>query len=477
MISFCIFGYIYIQSEIDCAHDCVSALFVNDVFDSRTVGINDSLTTVRKLKEKGVEVYFQKENIYTLDSKGELLITIMSSLAQEESRSISENVTWGQRKRFADGKVSIAYSSFLGYQKGEDGQMEIVPEEAEIVRLIYRMFMQGKTPYAIAKYLMEKKIPTPTGKQRWQHRTIENILTNEKYKGDARLQKCYTVDFLSKKRKVNEGEVPQYYVEGSHDAIIAPAEWQMVQLEMERRRNMGRSHNCCGPFSAKLKCGDCGEFFGSKVWHSNSKYKRTIWQCNAKFKGESKCTTPHLYEQRIQELFLEALGRLLENRETIIDDCRAVMDVLGDCSSIEKELETVSGEMEVVTGLIQKLVVENATRKLDQNDYRRKYEGYGPLRSVFFFCRDKMFWTTAVLWKIIKVLRYLSEMIRYFLARKKELFFCSILDRSTRLSPHLLQQHGKIRHESEGASVFDGAFRHRGDAQRLYPSWFGGCGG
>lgn len=376
MISFCIFGYIYIQSEIDCAHDCVSALFVNDVFDSRTVGINDSLTTVRKLKEKGVEVYFQKENIYTLDSKGELLITIMSSLAQEESRSISENVTWGQRKRFADGKVSIAYSSFLGYQKGEDGQMEIVPEEAEIVRLIYRMFMQGKTPYAIAKYLMEKKIPTPTGKQRWQHRTIENILTNEKYKGDARLQKCYTVDFLSKKRKVNEGEVPQYYVEGSHDAIIAPAEWQMVQLEMERRRNMGRSHNCCGPFSAKLKCGDCGEFFGSKVWHSNSKCKRTIWQCNAKFKGESKCTTPHLYEQRIQELFLEALGRLLENRETIIDDCRAVMDVLGDCSSIEKELETVSGEMEVVTGLIQKLVVENATRKLDQNDYRRKYEGY-----------------------------------------------------------------------------------------------------
>ena len=336
----------------------------------------DSLTTVRLLKANGIGVYFEKENIYTFDGKGELLLTIMSSLAQEESRSISENVTWGQRKRFADGKVSIAYSSFLGYQKGEDGQMEIVPEEAEIVRLIYRMFMQGKTPYAIAKYLMEKKIPTPTGKQRWQHRTIENILTNEKYKGDARLQKCYTVDFLSKKRKVNEGEVPQYYVEGSHDAIIAPAEWQMVQLEMERRRNMGRSHNCCGPFSAKLKCGDCGEFFGSKVWHSNSKYKRTIWQCNAKFKGESKCTTPHLYEQRIQELFLEALGRLLENRETVIDDCRAVMDVLGDCSSIEKELETVSGEMEVVTGLIQKLVVENATRKLDQNDYRRKYEGY-----------------------------------------------------------------------------------------------------
>lgn len=137
-----------------------------------------------------------------------------------------------------------------------------------------------------------------------------------------------------------------------------------------------QSHNCCGPFPAKLKCGDCGEFFGSKVWHSNSKYKRTIWQCNAKFKGESKCTTPPLYEQRIQEIFLEALGRLLENRKTVIDDCRAVMDVLGDCGTIEKEMESVSSEMEVVTGLIQKLIVENATRKLDQNDYRRKYEGY-----------------------------------------------------------------------------------------------------
>ncbi len=138
----------------------------------------DSLTTVRKLKEKGVEVYFEKENIYTLDSKGELLITIMSSLAQEESRSISENVTWGKRKRFADGKVSLAYSSFLGYRKGEDGQMEVVPEEAETVRLIYRLFMQGQTPYAIAKYLTDKNIPTPTGKETWRHRTVENILSN-----------------------------------------------------------------------------------------------------------------------------------------------------------------------------------------------------------------------------------------------------------------------------------------------------------
>ena len=176
----------------------------------------DSLTTVRKLKEKGVEVYFQKENIYTLDSKGELLITIMSSLAQEESRSISENVTWGCRKRFADGKVSMPYKNFLGYRKGGNGEPEIVPEEAEVVRRIYRLFLEGQTPYGIKQILEAEHIPTPTGKQTWQTATILSILTNEKYKGDALLQKTFCTDFLTKKMKVNEGEVPQYYVENSH---------------------------------------------------------------------------------------------------------------------------------------------------------------------------------------------------------------------------------------------------------------------
>lgn len=180
----------------------------------------DSLTTIRKLKEKGVEVFFEKENIWTFDSKGELLLTIMSSLAQEESRSISENITWGKRKQFADGKVSLPYKQFLGYRKGANGLPEIVPEEAETVRLIYRMFMEGKSQSYIARYLMDNNIPSPSGKKTWQVSTVESILTNEKYKGDARLQKTFTTDYLTKKMKVNEGEVPQYYVENSHPAII-----------------------------------------------------------------------------------------------------------------------------------------------------------------------------------------------------------------------------------------------------------------
>lgn len=188
----------------------------------------DSLSTVRRLKEKGVEVYFEKENIYTFDGKGELLITIMSSLAQEESRSISENVTWGQRKRFADGKVSMPYKRFLGYEKGEDGMPKIVESEAELVRLIYRLFMEGKTTSAIARNLTDNGIPTPGGKKKWQVATVDSILTNEKYKGDALLQKRFTVDFLQRKLKPNQGEVPQYYVEGSHPAIVDPDEWDHV---------------------------------------------------------------------------------------------------------------------------------------------------------------------------------------------------------------------------------------------------------
>ena len=212
----------------------------------------DSLVTVRKLKEKGVEVYFEKENIYTLDSKGELLITIMSSLAQEESRSISENVTWGQRKRFADGKVSLPYSHFLGYRKGENGLPEIVPEEAETVRWIYSLFLSGKTTCSIASLLTREGIPTPAGKKKWAASTVESILKNEKYKGNALLQKAFTVDFLTKKQKKNEGEVPQYYVENSHPAIIDPAEWKLVQRELERRKSIGRSYSGNSIFSCLL---------------------------------------------------------------------------------------------------------------------------------------------------------------------------------------------------------------------------------
>ena len=179
----------------------------------------DSLINIRKLKDKGVEVYFEKEYIWTFDSKGEILLTIMSSIAQEESRSISENVTWGIRKRFADGIFSFPYHNFLGYEKGENGKTVINKEEARIVRFIYRRYFEGATARKICRELEEQEISSPKSNKKWYTSSVLSILSNEKYKGDALLQKTYISDFLTKKVKKNRGELAKYYVEGSHCVI------------------------------------------------------------------------------------------------------------------------------------------------------------------------------------------------------------------------------------------------------------------
>ena len=333
----------------------------------------DSLTTVRKLKEKGVEVYFEKENIYTLDSKGELLITIMSSLAQEESRSISENVTWGKRKQFADGKVALPYKQFLGYRKGADGLPEIVPEEAKIVRRIYSLFIGGKTTGGIARLLTAEGIPTPGGKTTWQASTIESILTNEKYRGDARLQKKITVDFLTKKMKVNEGEVPQYYVENSHPAIIEPSEWDLVQTEMARRKAIGRKYSGNSVLSTRLICGDCGEYFGSKVWHNNQPYRKTIWRCNGKYAGIDRCRTPNLDEEYIKDRFVVAFNEMYACKDMVLADLQVVLETLADFTEIDAQIEAATQELEVVIELTRRCVAENSQSSIDQTAYAARY--------------------------------------------------------------------------------------------------------
>jgi len=333
----------------------------------------DTLTTVRKLKDKGVEVYFQKEAIYTLDSKGELLITIMSSLAQEESRSISENVTWGVRKRFADGKVSLPYKHFLGYKKGENGLPEIVEKEAETVRLIYRMFLEGKTAGAIARHLIVIGVPTPTGKQNWNPATVKNILKSEKYKGSAILQKTYTTDFLTKKKKVNEGEIQQFYVENSHPAIVSPEVYEMVQYEFQKRKSAKGYMTGNSPFASRIVCGQCGGFFGSKVWHSNSKYRKEIWQCNHKFTNQEKCRTTHLYEKDIKKAFVDAFNNIIENKDEILREYGKIIDRLTDTSALDREDDKLREELETVTVLLRSCVDENARSALNQAEYTRKY--------------------------------------------------------------------------------------------------------
>ena len=334
----------------------------------------DTLTNVRKLKDKNVEVYFEKENIFSFDSKGELMLTLLSSLAQEESRNLSTNITWGQRKRFADGKVSLPYGQFLGYEKGEDDLPKIVEKEAKIVRKIYRLFLEGKTPSGIARQLTEEKITTPGGKKKWHSTTVKSILQNEKYKGEAKLQKTYTVNFLTKKTKINEGEVPQYYVENSHPAIIDPEIYELVQEEFKRRKAAGKYTSAINCFASCITCGDCGGFYGRKVWHSNSKYARTVWQCNNKFQKRVHCSTPHLKEEVIKDAFVGVFNSLIENKEEILGNYEVIIDEITDMSGEEDKKQAILDESDTLRAGIEKLIAENSRKVIDQNEYKRRYD-------------------------------------------------------------------------------------------------------
>lgn len=333
----------------------------------------DSLTTIRKLKENSIEVYFEKENIWTFDGKGELLLTIMSSLAQEESRSISENCTWGQRKRFADGKVTVPFNRFLGYDRGTDGNLVVNPEQAKLVQRIYGMFLQGRSPFQIATALTKESIPSPGGKDHWNASNIRSILTNEKYKGDALLQKSYTVDFLTKKKKMNEGEIPQYYVRDNHEAIIPPETFEMVQTLMATRKKGKNRLSSVSIFSSKIKCADCGSWYGPKVWHSNDAYRKVIWQCNHKFEGE-KCGTPTLTEDKIKELFLRAANKVVDQKEQFIAIYEQVLMKSLDTTALESELSELEAEINIAAELIEDCINENAHVALNQTEYQKRYD-------------------------------------------------------------------------------------------------------
>jgi len=271
--------------------------------------------------------------------------------------------------------MGLPYKRFLGYEKGEDSLPKIVEAEAKTVRLIYRLFLEGKTPSGIASHLTRRAMPTPSGKQKWQPSTVKSILTNEKYKGDAVLQKTFTVDFLTKKMKANEGEVPQYYVENSHPAIIEPDVFDIVQIEMQRRKERDGHHSGAGCFSSKIVCGECGNFYGSKVWHSTSKYRRTIWQCNHKFKGSDNCGTPHLDETTLKQLFLDLFNQLINSKDEILENCKSIKQMLTDTTALDAEAEELQRELEIVAELISHCVDENARIGLDQAEYQQRYNG------------------------------------------------------------------------------------------------------
>ncbi|MDT8900424.1 recombinase family protein [Anaeroselena agilis] len=339
----------------------------------------DCLKYVRMLKDKGVAIFFEKENIDTMDSKGEVLLTILSSLAQDESRSISENSRWGIVRRFQQGKVRVNHKKFIGYDKDENGELVINKQEAAIVRRIFAEYLAGKGCKAIGKGLERDGVLTATGKKVWHESVIKKMLQNEKYAGDALLQKTITVDFLTHKRVINKGYVPQYFVENNHPAIIAKETFKAVQTEMERRSelmggNKGRSrYTNKYPFSGKIFCNECGAAFRRKSW-GTGKYKKYVWICRTRDEqGPKGCSIQAVDEEKLQEAFVRVVNQLISDRDTFIARMTENIEKVFNEQASKVDVVAVDRRLEELRTEMAALVKLNLTTGIDDEIYGEEY--------------------------------------------------------------------------------------------------------
>ena len=279
----------------------------------------DCLKITRMLRELKVDVYFEEQNLHSIDPSSEFYISIYGSVAQSESENISHNVTWGKARSAKEGNVFFAYKSFLGYHRGADGKPEIDPEQANTVRRIYDRFLAGDSLQQIANGLTADGIPTPMSRTVWQASVVQSILSNEKYKGDALLGKTYVEDCISKKVRVNAGERPQYYVENNHPAIIDTATFSRVQEELARRASKRKVKQTgttteqgkyCGKYALTelLICGECGTPYRRCTWTVGGK-KRIVWRCiNRLDYGKKYCHhSPTMEEAPLQNAIMDAV--------------------------------------------------------------------------------------------------------------------------------------------------------------------------
>ena len=333
-------------------------------------------------------------------------------LRQEESRSINLNTTWGRRKSFADGKVSLAYSNFLGFKQGADCNLEIVEKEAEIVRRIYIEFLAGNTPYDIAARLTKDGIPAPMRKEKWRTSAIYSMLRNEKYKGDVILQKTFVTDFFTKEVKKNEGEFPNYYIEQNHPAIIPPEVFEMVQEEYQRREKAGGFTRCYSPIAGRVICGDCGGYCGRKAWHSTDpKYKSYVWHCSKRWHDDCVCQTPIVRQINIEQAFVEAFNSLLAHKDEITANYKLCLDAITDDSEYRKRIAIVDEKCKQLGDNVAGILVALSKCTGDRTDKNQQYdtriEQYNALQEEKQQLNSKIALCAA---KRIKVKNFLAEL-------------------------------------------------------------------
>ncbi len=337
----------------------------------------DCLKYIRQLKDKNIPVFFEKEAINTMDAKGEVLITIMASLAQQESQSLSPNVKLGLQFRYQNGQVQVNHNHFLGYIKDDEGNLIINPEQAEIVKRIFREYLEGASCKKIARGLEHDGILTARGNTRWHDSSIRLILENEKYMGDALLQKTYTVDYLNKKRVKNTGIMPQYYVEDSHPAIIPKEIFMQVQEEIARRGMLKDVHgrrkcfSAAHAFSQITFCADCGAEFSRLHWNNRGK-KSIVWRCSKRVEDYTKCSARTIKEDDLQQAFVEALQTMI-----------------GDSDNYLKKLKSNLNQIIVDPGALQS--IDDRLNKLQHEliDRTERHEDYSDIAEEIFALREQ----------------------------------------------------------------------------------------
>ncbi|AOK91370.1 recombinase family protein [Paenibacillus polymyxa] len=406
----------------------------------------DLLKYVRELKSLGVAVFFERENINTLDTTGEVLLTILSSLAQDESRNISENSRWGILRGFQNGKVFCNTTRFLGYDKDEHGELVINEPEAEIVRRIYEEYLEGKSYQAIARGLMRDHIKTVTGGDTWWDSSITLILTNEKYYGALLQQKTVTVDFLTHKRIKNKGQEQQYFIEDNHEPIVSKEIFEAVQKEKKRRAKlkgsvMGESKRYSSKYalSSKVCCGCCGAIFKRRTWNSNNPSKKVVWQCKTYVnEGKTACDAKSVDEQVLHSAFVRLFNRMYENKKRLIKTLKANIESVLSSRVEQEPLLNIEGQMQQLKSDLKELVNLKLRNQIDEIIYD---EETNRLSSELNELRQQMLILEEEEDQKAKIKERVDEIIRVLISRQDILkqfddnLFNALVEKITILSP------------------------------------------
>lgn len=345
----------------------------------------DALNYIRMLRKQNIKVFFEKENINSLDPKVEFLLTIMSSIAQEEARNTSENVKWSIKKKFREGIPVINTKRFLGYTMDKStGNLKVVPEEAKIVKMIFNLYISGAGPTSICRMLMDKGIKTGAGKSEWRQSTLTSILTNEKYTGDMIQQKTISIDYLTHQRVKNKNHAPTYYTENNHEAIVDKETFKLAQRIRKERskvkigddKNLGK-YNRRYPLSAMIVCSQCGRTLKRRYWNYGKPSQRVMQQCGSYINGKDKCTAKASYQEIIEGATIEMLNQVFVKNLDVVTTIKQAIKETIKIPDTESKINKLQKEKEDLESAVSNLLDERLRNsRFSDNIFNAKYDEY-----------------------------------------------------------------------------------------------------